>query len=281
MSERRARRSPANRGMRATRRTQPKPTTPNRKLPMTDTDPYALARQAVADDADLTDRLEAAITGGLPVLEALDRLPLHRRAERVWNAVTAHEDARKGGPCDACGTVTERHAGTGFTGRATTLDGAEVTLALCSVCNAYVNRYGSPEGYAVVALRAIAGYGTGLPVVGLPPRAKLACETTRAGTGVPWSHVDVQHALDACDKWYGATRRDLAGEPATLIGITPHRWEAVAGPAVPQPTPNGGPVPARCVSCTQPSDPRDSQGRCATHAGLSRRSADERRMVRR
>jgi hypothetical protein len=195
-------------------------------------DPHGGARQALADDPRLAARLAAAIKDGLPAIDLTDT-PRHQHAYTVWEAVQAHETARDGGPCTACGTKAARPPKTGFLQRDDTIEGELIAVSLCDICCQYVSRYGNLTAYCVAVLRAVAGYGTGVPVYGLPPRAKLASETT-GGNGQPWSHVDVSEAVAACDRWYGHSRRDVRAEQATLRGITPHRWEATAGPATPQ-----------------------------------------------
>lgn len=232
MSERRARKNPGNRHPTAARSERAALAA---RMDTEPANPHAAAMAAVADDDVLLSRLSLAIADGMPSIELAADLSRHRRPVIVEWAVTKWEDDTAHGPCSACGRRTAMPSGSGFVRRTDQIEGRDVDVSLCGSCAGYVARYGSLTGYLVVALRAIAGYGTGLPVAGLPPRAKAAIETG-AGDGSPWSHVNVTEAIAAVDRWYGPTRRDLADEPRTLLGITPYRWHAEARQAVPAPS---------------------------------------------
>jgi len=70
-------------------------------------DPHALAFRAVREEADLHERLTAAIADGLPPLDLLD-VPRRKRLVAVEDALDGWEKSTIGGPCSVCGTVSAR-----------------------------------------------------------------------------------------------------------------------------------------------------------------------------
>lgn len=144
------------------------------------------AIQTVEDDEILSEMLAHYIDDGMPVID-LATTPKHRRPQVIEETISEARAAQAGGPCDFCGTRTQRSSGaslgwldsapsTGFTLRS---DGTRS----CAWCTNFLASHTIDEWRESVG-NAVAGT-MGIPVIGLYRYAALvpiAKEAHFAGT---------------------------------------------------------------------------------------------------